>query len=79
MATTIPDIRSEYSYQPMTDFSDPSNRNAMEEALEKVKGELGRTYPLIIGGRRITEGKTGDSINPAKPDQVVGRFVQATE
>ncbi|HUE77695.1 MAG TPA: L-glutamate gamma-semialdehyde dehydrogenase [Longimicrobiales bacterium] len=62
----------------LTDFSDPANRRAMEEALEKVRGELGRTYPLVIGGERIAEGETGISVNPVRPDEVVGRFVQAT-
>ncbi|HUF11998.1 MAG TPA: L-glutamate gamma-semialdehyde dehydrogenase [Longimicrobiales bacterium] len=79
MPTTMTDVRTEFRNQPMTDFSDAGNRRAMEAALEKVRGELGRTYPLIIGARRITEGKTGESINPANPEQVVGRFVQATE
>src|SRR5918999_1134231 len=47
---------------------------AMRAALEKVKSELGREYPLVIGGERITTGNTLDSINPANRTQVVGRF-----
>jgi hypothetical protein len=35
----------------------------MRAALEKVKSELGREYPLVIGGERITTGHTLDSIN----------------
>ena len=39
---------------PYTDFTRPENRQAQMEALEKVKRELGQTYPLIIGGEKIT-------------------------
>src|SRR5690606_22798707 len=45
-------------------------------ALEKVRGELGRSYPLIIGDREIHDGPLADSVNPANPQQVIGRFVQ---
>jgi len=50
----------------------------MRAALEKVKSELGREYPLVIGGERINTGDTLDSINPANRAQVVGTFHKAT-
>lgn len=78
MATMV-EPYTDFENAKLTDFSDPANRGAMQEALEKVRGELGRTYPLVINGEKVTEGETGDSVNPAAPDQVVGRFVQATE
>lgn len=71
-------MESEFKNTPFTDFSDPENVKKMEVALEKVRGQLGATYPLIVGGREITEGNVLDSVNPADPMQVVGRFVQAT-
>src|SRR5688572_17843308 len=67
---TLPEFRNE----ALTDFSTPENKAAMEAAIEKVKGELGREYPLIIGGERITGLSTFDSINPARKDQVLGKF-----
>ena len=67
-----------FKNEPLTDFNDPKNAQRMQQALEKVRGELGRTYPLVIGGREISEGPTFESYNPAKPDQVVGRFPKAT-
>jgi 1-pyrroline-5-carboxylate dehydrogenase len=67
---TLPEFRNE----PLTDFSKPENRAAMEAAIEKIRGELGREYPLIIGGERITGLKTFDSINPSQKDQVLGKF-----
>src|SRR6266571_2933629 len=63
---------------PYTDFTRPENRQAQMEALEKVKRELGQTYPLIIGGEKITNEATFASRNPSQPDQVIGYFSSAT-
>src|SRR5438046_4305039 len=63
---------------PFTDFTRPENRQAQMEALEKVKLELGQTYPLIIGGEKITNEATFTSRNPSQPDQVIGYFSSAT-
>ncbi|HEY3993943.1 MAG TPA: L-glutamate gamma-semialdehyde dehydrogenase [Ktedonobacteraceae bacterium] len=63
---------------PFTDFSQAEKRQAQLEALEQVKSELGQTYPLIIGGQKITSEATFASINPSKPDQVIGHFASAT-
>ena len=69
----------EFKNEPVTNFKDPANAKAMQEALDKVKSQLGRTYPLIIGGKEYPEAATYlESINPANPEQVVGRFPNAT-
>ncbi len=67
-----------FKNQPFTDFSKPENRQAQTEALEKVKSELGKTYPLIIGGEKITNKATFASRNPSQPDQIIGYFSSAT-
>ena len=77
MATVAPPTL-EFRNEPFTDFTDADNVRRMEEALAKVREDFDRTYPLIIGGRRITEGDVEASINPAKPSEVVGRMVQCT-
>lgn len=64
--------------QPFIDFSKPENRKAQEDALAQVKSELGQTYPLIIGGKKIISESTFASVNPSQPDQVVGYFSKAT-
>jgi 1-pyrroline-5-carboxylate dehydrogenase len=72
-------MTTDFVNEPFTDFSKEENAQAMRNALEKVKGELGREYPLVIGGERITtEGKL-DSFNPANRTQLVGRFNKATK
>ncbi|MBA2526669.1 MAG: L-glutamate gamma-semialdehyde dehydrogenase [Pyrinomonadaceae bacterium] len=70
---------TEFRNEPFTDFSKEENAQAMRDAIAKVQSELGREYPLVIGGERIkTEGKF-ESINPANRTQVVGRFQKATK
>src|SRR2546430_15718752 len=62
----------------LIDFTKEENRQAQMQALEQVKGELGRTYPLIIGGQKITNKDPFASVNPSQPDQVIGYFSRAT-
>jgi 1-pyrroline-5-carboxylate dehydrogenase len=71
-------MASEFRNEEFTDFSREENAAAMRAALEKVGGELGREYPLVIGGERVRTGKTFDSTNPARKTEVVGRFQKAT-
>src|SRR5438105_14717264 len=49
----------------------------MRAAIEKVRGQLGREYDLIIGGKRAKTADKIKSINPAKPSQVVGLHQKA--
>jgi 1-pyrroline-5-carboxylate dehydrogenase len=70
---------TEFHNEPFTDFSKEENARAMREALEKVKAELGKEYPLVIGGERITTAGKLDSLNPANRTQLVGRFNKATK
>ena len=68
----------EFKNEPLTDYSKPENRSAMEAALAKVKSEFGREHPLVIGGNHITGLETFDSTNPAHKDEVLGRFQKGT-
>ncbi|HET7287449.1 MAG TPA: aldehyde dehydrogenase family protein, partial [Pyrinomonadaceae bacterium] len=70
---------AEFRNEPFTDFTKEENAQAMRDAIKKVQGELGREYPLVIGGERITTGDILESINPANRTQVVGRFNKATK
>src|SRR2546429_1644908 len=67
-----------FQNQPFIDFSKEENRKAQIEALEQVKSELGRKYPLIIGGEKIMNEDTFTSVNPSQPDHVIGYFSRAT-
>jgi 1-pyrroline-5-carboxylate dehydrogenase len=68
----------EFRNEPYTDFSLPANRQAMEAALAKVRGQFGREYDLLIAGERLkTPGKL-KSVNPSRPSEVVGIHQKAT-
>lgn len=71
-------MTTEFRNEPFTDFSKEENAVAMRSAIEKVRRELGREYPLIINGERIKTDRQFDSINPANRTQIVGRFQKAT-
>ena len=66
-----------FENEPYEDWNDADNTRRMEAALDKVRSELGKTYPLIVDGEEIHEGDLKASVNPAKPSQVIGQFVQA--
>ena len=59
--------------EPFTNFADPGNRKAMEEALREVRGRFPLEIPVVINGERIHTGKTFTSINPSRKDEVVAQ------
>jgi 1-pyrroline-5-carboxylate dehydrogenase len=63
--------------EPFTDFKAPENARKMKEALELVGRQLGREYPLVIGGHRIRTDEKIHSLNPARPSEVVGLHAKA--
>jgi 1-pyrroline-5-carboxylate dehydrogenase len=69
--------RGPFVNQPFTDFSDPDANQAFQTALDGVRAQLGRTYPLLIGGREVYTEATKASLNPARPDEIVGNFASA--
>jgi 1-pyrroline-5-carboxylate dehydrogenase len=76
--TAVLTRRGEFRNEPLTDFSRPENRAAMQQALEKVSRELGREYPLLIAGQEIRTGETFVSRDPSHPGRVVGVFYEGT-
>ena len=69
----VPPFRNE----PVLDFSLAPNRRDFEAALARVRGQLGRSYPLLIGAERVETESVVESFNPAHPDQLVGRHAAA--
>lgn len=64
--------------EPLADFSRAEERQAMQEALAEVRRQLGKTYPLVIGGKDIKTADTFDSLNPSHVREVVGKVARAT-
>src|SRR5262245_31021958 len=84
MATTLetskPSLRvphAPFRNEPVTDFTNPETARRMREALAKVGAELGREYDMVIGDRLIRTTDKINSVNPARPSQVVGIFQSA--
>jgi 1-pyrroline-5-carboxylate dehydrogenase len=74
-APTRPKVRLHevpFVNEPLTDFTKEENARKMRAAIEKVRGQLGREYDLIIGGQRVKTTDKIKSLNPAKPSQIVG-------
>jgi 1-pyrroline-5-carboxylate dehydrogenase len=69
----------EFKNEPLVDFTNPDIAAKMETALRKVESELGRDYPLVVGGERITTDAKINSIDPSNPDQIVGKSSKATK
>jgi len=68
-----------FKNEPFTDFSVPENRKKMEDAIEKVRSEIGKRYPIVIGGKRYEDGDSFNSYNPARSNEVVGEFTKGTK
>ncbi|MGM7702867.1 L-glutamate gamma-semialdehyde dehydrogenase [Pseudalkalibacillus sp. Hm43] len=68
-----------YKHEPFTDFTVEENIKAFEEALQKVKAELGEKHDLLVNGKRIRTEDEIVSRNPADTDQVVGHVSKADQ
>lgn len=71
--TTMP-----FRNEPLSDFSREEVRAAFQNALEKVSGELGNEYGLIIDGRRTETRGQLVSRNPSHKSQIVGTVSSAS-
>ncbi|MCC6347273.1 MAG: L-glutamate gamma-semialdehyde dehydrogenase [Nitrospirales bacterium] len=69
---------SVFRNEPETDFSKAHNRKRMEEALRAVRKGLGRKYPLFLGNEEVYTARETPSVNPARPDEVVGAVSSAS-
>ncbi len=68
-----------YENEKYQDWSDAKVREKMRAALSTVGGRLGRSYPTIIGGKRVETDGEIVSVDPSEPSRVVGRTARATE
>jgi 1-pyrroline-5-carboxylate dehydrogenase len=66
-----------FKNEAFVDFTKQENVRKMRTALDKVRGQLGREYDLIIGGKRLKTSDKIRSINPAKPSELVGLHQKA--
>ncbi|HZY96512.1 MAG TPA: L-glutamate gamma-semialdehyde dehydrogenase [Candidatus Cybelea sp.] len=79
ITTQAPHTVAPFTNEPVNDFSDPADVAAMKAALQSVQRDFGKSYPLVIGGRKIETEKKIRSLNPANPDQVIGLTSSASK
>jgi 1-pyrroline-5-carboxylate dehydrogenase len=56
------------------DWKNPAVRKKQLSALEHVRSDLGKEYPAVVGGERISLSEKFSSYNPARSSEVVGVF-----
>ena len=66
-----------FKNQPAPDFARQDERESFPRAIAVVRNNLGKTYPLYINGKEIITTDMLPSVNPAKPDEVIGHVCQA--
>lgn len=66
-----------FANDPMADFTRAEQRAAFPAAIARVRGQLGKTYPLFIGGKEVKTGDMIPTVNPNKPSEVLGQICQA--
>ncbi len=63
--------------EPIDRFETEESKKAMKRALDEVRAQFGREYPLVIEGERVFTGAFLDSLDPSDPSRVVGRVARA--
>ena len=62
-----------FQNEPLLDFSREENRGQFAQALNTVRRQFARNDPLWIGGEEVETKKWLDSVNPAAPEEIIGR------
>ncbi|WP_432735621.1 proline dehydrogenase family protein [Maridesulfovibrio sp. FT414] len=62
---------------PPADFTLPEQRAAFPASIAKIRKDMGKRYPLYIGGQEVVTGDTLDTYNPADTSEIIGSVCQA--
>jgi len=72
-------ILSPFINEPVHRFTNDIERKAFAASLQYVGQNLGKEYPLIINGEKVSKTTHIISLNPARPDEVVGKAASANK
>ncbi|MBP2679547.1 MAG: rocA [Deltaproteobacteria bacterium] len=61
-----------YSNEPVADFTIRETRTAFRHALTETGNRMRKSYPAVIGGEEYRQGEPIVSVDPARPQEVVG-------
>lgn len=67
-----------FKNEKLIDFSKKANLVKQKKALDKVRKDLGKTYEIIIGGKKIKTVNKIHSYNPSNKEEIVGSFYKGT-
>jgi RHH-type transcriptional regulator, proline utilization regulon repressor / proline dehydrogenase / delta 1-pyrroline-5-carboxylate dehydrogenase len=73
------EVQDRFRNEPALDFSRQQNRADFTQALKAVRQKFGGEYPLWIGGGEVDTRDKIASVNPAAPNEIVGRVSVAGE
>ncbi len=62
-----------FTNEPLADFAREENRTAMRTALEAIRPQFQRQYPLVINGRAIPGLEHRMAINPSNTSETIGQ------
>ncbi len=79
MTTTLERTIPPFKNETVNSFQDPADAAAMRTALATVKERFGHHYPLVIDGEHIETEKKIRSLNPARPEEIVGLTSSASK
>jgi RHH-type proline utilization regulon transcriptional repressor/proline dehydrogenase/delta 1-pyrroline-5-carboxylate dehydrogenase len=65
--------------EPATDFSKSGNRQRIRDALSDARTVFNRRCPLFIEGKEVFTRRETVSVNPARPDEIIGRISSAAQ
>lgn len=68
-----------FKNEPIMDFSKKQNVDKQKKALKDVRKKLGKTYEIIIGGKKHRTKDRIVSYNPANKDEVIAKFHKGTK
>ena len=64
--------------EPLRDFATARDRERMAHAVEKVRGQFGRRFDVVVANRVMPTTEALKSLNPANPEEVVGEVGSAS-
>jgi RHH-type proline utilization regulon transcriptional repressor/proline dehydrogenase/delta 1-pyrroline-5-carboxylate dehydrogenase len=64
--------------QPPVDFARAENRDRMQRALDDVRAQLGRHWPLVVAGDAVDTPERLTSLDPSQFERVVGTTAMAS-
>ena len=70
-------MKKPFANEPPADFTLEETRRKMRDALASERAAFGKDWPLVIGGKNVTGDQWIESINPARPEERIGRVVAA--